>query len=116
MSAEPDHPILSQPWTYDLIGFELRFHDGEPYVDLTFKRGQEVRRLRFLRPRDLVLREAARGPEGGLRYGLSIKDVSARGVEDVRIEVAGSEPGPGELHFLAADVLLLEPTAARTDT
>jgi hypothetical protein len=48
---EPAHPIIEQPWEYELIALNWQYQpsdSGEPYIDLTLKKGAKVRRLRFL--------------------------------------------------------------------
>src|SRR5437764_10027173 len=100
MKPDPDHPILDQPWTYEIIGLNYQRPAGaEPYLDLTLQRDKAVRRLRFYSPSDI---RVTRGfPSSS---GLCILDVSGRQLEGIGVKVANFENSSGCPEFFARDV------------
>lgn len=101
--GDPDHPILPDPYTWDLVEFTYRLDpdDGrESYIDLVFARNGVVRRLRFFNPRDL---EMSRGLPNS--FGLCILDVNGRQLEGVGVRVANFEQSYGAPSFWAARVV-----------
>ena len=105
MDAEPQHPILSKPWTYELERVDWRPSPAtaETYIDLTFRKGNQRRRLRFLSPTEV---EVGKGFCGQC-FGLAIHDIRSRGWDGLRIEVVNFEQGPG-ITFFAAEVIDLD--------
>jgi hypothetical protein len=104
-NAEPQHPILVEPWTYELERIDWRPSPAiaESFLDLTFRRGSERRRLRFLSPTQVKVDQGFCGQS----YGLAIHDIRRRGWDGVRIEVVNFEAAPG-ITFFAADVVDLD--------
>jgi hypothetical protein len=104
-NAEPQHPILVEPWTYELERIDWRPSPAiaESFLDLTFRRGSERRRLRFLSPTQVKVDQGFCGQS----YGLAIHDIRRRGWDGVRIEVVNFESAPG-ITFYAADVVDLD--------
>jgi len=103
---DPDHSIIDQPWTYDVTGFSYHRSVSDPedrWLDLVLCKGTEVRRLRFLRPQKISVSEDF--PEC---LGLYIADVSARGLEGLRVHVGDFEACGGGIEFWAADVVDLD--------
>jgi hypothetical protein len=99
----PDHRILSEAWTWEIIGLNIQLapkDEMEPYLDLTLRRGLEERRLRFWSPQQLVVEE------GGPAYtsGLSIQDVTDRGLERLGVRVDDLEGSQGAVRFWARAV------------
>ena len=79
--------------------------DGtDSYIDLHLSRGNEMRRLRFLRPRSLRIDEGFPEPT----HGMMILVVSSKGWEDVKVEVGDFEASHGSVCFYAADVFDLD--------
>jgi len=105
MVAEPQHPIISEPWTYELERIDWRSSRviADSYIDLTFRRADERRRLRFLSPTQVKVDEGFCGQ----CLGLAIHDIRSRGWDRVRIEVVNFEQDPG-ITFFAADVVDLD--------
>ena len=75
---------------------------SEPHIDMTLQKGTEVRRLRFLGPRDLRITEGF--PYSG---GLAILDVSQGQLEGVSVHVVNFESEGGCPEFWARDVVEL---------
>ena len=58
VEGDPDHPILSQPWKWELQEFTYRCDPEDwraSYIDLTLTRDGFIRRLQFIAPQDLEL-------------------------------------------------------------
>jgi hypothetical protein len=107
---EPLHPILSAPWTYHLerIDWWPSPLMAKTFIDLTFRKGDEVRRLRFLSPRNVHVDEGFCGQ----CHGLAIHDIRSRGWDGIAVEVINFEQNPG-ITFLAAGVVDLDVAASR---
>jgi hypothetical protein len=105
MDVDPQHPIISKPWTYELERIDWRPSPAvaESYIDLTFRQGDERRRLRFLSPTEVKIDQGFCGQCSGL----AIHDIRRRGWDRVRIEVVNFEQDPG-ITFFAADVVDLD--------
>jgi hypothetical protein len=103
----PNHPILDRAHEFDIVRFDLH-HDPDDYrndfLDLTMRRGQEHRRLRFLRPQDFRIE---RGFPASTR-GMVILDVRHRQMEGIGVQVADFESATGGVTFYAADVVDLD--------
>ena len=100
--TDPRHPILPDAWRYEITGLhlELAAEDGtEPFLDLTLRRGDDIRRLRFYSPQDLEIERG--GPISG---GLTILDVRSRELDRLGVRVDDFEASPGSLRFWARDV------------
>jgi hypothetical protein len=99
----PDHPILPDPWRWDLLEFTYccdRADWRESYIDMVFARDGEERRLRFFAPQDL---EMSRGlPKSS---GMCILDISGRQLEGLRVRVANFDQPYGAPSFWAARVI-----------
>ena len=105
---DPDHPIIQRAHEYRIRG--LRYETGadgqEPFVELHLQRGDEIRRLRFWSPQKFRIEEGFPEPIGGM----VIKDVSARQLEGLRVQVADFEAIEGVITFWARDVVDVEDT------
>jgi hypothetical protein len=100
---DPDHTILPEAWRWEIIGLNIQLapkDESEPYLDLTLRRGLEQRRLRFWSPQQLVVEEG--GPAN--TSGLSIQDVSARGLDRIGVRVDDLEGSHGAVRFWARAV------------
>ena len=100
---DPEHRILPDAWTWEIIGLNVQLAPNgglEPYLDLTLRRGLEERRLRFWSPQQLVIEEG--GPTH--THGLSIQDVSHRGLERLGVRVDDLEGSSGAVRFWARAV------------
>jgi hypothetical protein len=91
--GDPDHAILDRPYSWELLEFTYRRAPAdhrESFIDMVFKRGDEVRRLRFCSPQQLSI------PEGlPNTFGMVIVDVSARQLEGLGVRVANFEQSYG---------------------
>jgi hypothetical protein len=103
-----EHPILAQAWSYEIVGFNLQLRETPSRLDLTLRsRGSgQVRRLRFLEPRDVFIENGFRG----YTDGLSIRDVRARKLEGLTVQVTDFEASNGAIGFWARDVIDLDAT------
>lgn len=89
---DPDdtpHPILPNASRYTLRGFDYRVDGFETRLVLTLALGDDVRKLQFTQPQQLVLDE--RFPNAGSPAYLAISDVRARQLENVRVHVGGHD-------------------------
>jgi len=108
---EPVHPILPAPWTYQLerIDWWPSPLTAETFIDLTFRKDDEVRRLRFLSPTRVCVDEGFCGQ----CHGLAIHDIRSRGWDRIAVEVLNFENAPG-ITFLAASVVDLDVAESRS--
>lgn len=106
MERDPQHPILDRPHEYRIL--DLWYHMGsngeQPFIDLNLGRGDTVRRLRFLSPRDLEIEKGFPAPTNGME----ILDVRARQLEDVGVRVGDFEASFGSITFWAREVVDLD--------
>ena len=102
MNDDPEHSILPKAWTYMVVGVNLQvspLDEGEAYLDLTLRRASERRTLRFWSPRQVVI------AEGFLTTGgMIIRDVRARGLDGLGVQVDDFEATPGGVCFWARSV------------
>ena len=109
---DPVHPIDGGVCRYEIT--RLDYHHNpedrrEDYLDLVLRRGDSVRRLRFLGPTRLKIEEDFPSPT----HGMVIRDIRNRQWEGLGVEVADVENCPGSVTFYARDVLDLDaPTDA----
>ncbi len=106
----PIHPIIEHPHQFEIVrldyccGGESRLGT---HLDLTLKRAETVRRLRFLMPRRLKVEEGFPQSTGGM----VILDIRHRQWEGLGVEVADFEASHGSVTFVAADVVDLDELA-----
>jgi hypothetical protein len=101
--GDPDHPILPEPWRWDLLEFTYRRDPDDwrkSYIDLVFTRDGEKRRLRFFAPQDVELSRGMLSSDG-----LCIVDVSGRQLEGLQVRVASFEQSWRTPSFWAARVV-----------
>ena len=99
-----DHPILALPGEYRISGLNYQVEDpitGEPYIDLTLRRGTEIRCLRFFAPQKLRIGEWF--PQAGW---LRILDIGKRQWDRLTIWVKDTEQHEA-ISFYARDVVEL---------
>jgi hypothetical protein len=107
---DPEHAILPRAFEYEIIGLRLErepSEDVEPYLDLTLRRGQQRRILRFWSPQNLEVERG--GPT--MTHGLVIYDIRARGLDRLTVEVDDFEASDGKVRFVARAVEELSATA-----
>jgi hypothetical protein len=101
--GDPDHPILPEPWRWELLEFTYRRDPADfrvSYIDLVFAQGDRERRLRFFAPQNV---ELSRGELNS--SGMCILDVSGRQLDGLRVRVANFEQSYGAPSFWAATVV-----------
>ncbi|HEX8492489.1 MAG TPA: hypothetical protein VF658_06580 [Pyrinomonadaceae bacterium] len=98
------HPILERAWEYEVFTFSFyqwADEESEPFIDVTLKRGDELRHLRFYSPQDLEIEKGFPRKTGGF----CIFDVSARGMEGLNVRVDDVEGSWGAVRFWAREVI-----------
>jgi hypothetical protein len=106
---DPIHSIIERPWQYKIISlcyYQSHPESIEPFIDLTLRKGNVLRHLRFYSPQELEI-------EKGFPYstsGFCIYDVSARGMEGLGVRVDDFEAGGGAVRFWARKVIEIEKT------
>lgn len=101
---DPIHSIVERPWEYEIL--TLSFYQSpsgefEPFIDLTLKKGDVLRHLRFHSPRELEIERGFPARTGGF----CIHDVSARGLEGLGVRVGDFEASWGAVRFWAREVI-----------
>ncbi len=107
MKKDPDHDILPRPWEYEIVWFSYsvdRSNADHSYIDISFARGNELRRLRFFRPQNLRVEEGFPNRTSGL----FISDIRGRQLEGLRVEVGDFEASGGGIYFFAKNVIELK--------
>lgn len=105
-SRDPDHPILPEAWKHELVGFHYDGMSDEPFLDLVLRHAdtRAIRRLRFFSPTELRIGQPR------MNWGLAIRDVRARQMEGIGVEVYNFENSEASIEFVARDVAeLVEP-------
>lgn len=101
------HPIIEAPFNYDIIGFNYQVNMEDPllsYIDLTLRKENIVRRLRFYGPRDLEIEKGFPMSTGGME----ILDVKNRQMADINVWVNDFEASQGAVTFWAKSVIDLD--------
>jgi hypothetical protein len=101
-----DHPIVDAPYRYKVVDFHYHGSLEDPdekWIDMVLQKGDEKRRLRFMRPVTITMEEAF--PECP---GFYIADLSKDGLEDLKVRVGDFEAGGGGISFWAAGVIDLD--------
>jgi hypothetical protein len=101
--GDPDHPILRDPWAWELREFTYRRDPAdwhESHIDIVFERGGVVRRLRFFAPQQVRISEGLPNT-----LGMVILDVRGRQLDGLGVRVANYEQSPGGPEFWAARVV-----------
>jgi hypothetical protein len=101
---DPIASIVERPWEYEILS--LGFYQSprgefEPFIDLTLKKGDVLRHLRFYSPRELEIEKGFPARAGGF----CIYDVSARGLESLGVRVGEFEASRGAVRFWAREVI-----------
>ena len=111
---DPIHSIVARPWEYEILS--LSFYQSptgkfEPFIDLSLKKGDVLRHLRFYSPRELEIEKWFPARTGGF----CIYDVSARGLEGLGVRVGDFEASWGAVRFWAREVIELGQFKRGTD-
>ncbi len=105
MKQDSQHPIIERPFEYSIVAFyfERDFEDGrESYFDLTLRKGNVTRRLRFLAPSNIRIGDVWNNS------GMVILDISARQWDGLSVEIANFENAEGSIELCARDVIDLD--------
>jgi len=99
--------LVDRPWTWTIVDFR---HGGgadgsDPFVDLSLRRGAEVRRLRFLDPVDVLFRAEGRPQR---QCGLVILDVPYPELDGLGVRVTDREGEIGVVELWAREVVDLD--------
>ena len=101
---DPIHSIVERPWEYEILSlgfYQSPSEEFEPFIDLTLKKGDVLRHLRFYSPRELEIEKGFPARTGGF----CIYDVSARGLEGLGVRVDDFEANWGAVRFWAREVV-----------
>ena len=101
--GDPEHPILSDPWRWELREFTYRRHGDDwrqSHIDIVFERDGVIRRLRFFAPQQVHISEGL--PNS---FGMIIVDVRGRQLDGIGVRVANFEQSWGAPVFWAARVV-----------
>ena len=96
------HSIITRPHEYEATYFGYKIekeNTKNSYIDIHLKKGNEVRKLRFLQPTQV---EIEKGFNGNI-CGMEILDIRKRQLEGIGIEVRNFEQD-AEITFLAREV------------
>ena len=95
------HPILAEPWTYEIVAFTWQSANepDEAFLDVTLSRGAQIRRLRFVAPQDVHI-EVYGGSHAAQCLDMVIYDIRDRGLEGLNVLVTegGASSSPLILH------------------
>jgi hypothetical protein len=98
---DKSHPILPMSPRYRVERIDWRMSPRDAaYLELTVRRGDETKCLRFHRPREVFIEKGYDGSYSGL----TILDISGRGWDDVRVQVLIDEAHAG-IGFFASEVV-----------
>ena len=101
---DPVHSVVERPWEYEILSlgfYQSQTGEFEPFIDLTLKKGDRLRHLRFYSPRELEIEKGFPAKTGGF----CIYDVSARGMEGLGVRVDDFEASWGAVKFWAREVI-----------
>lgn len=85
--TDPAHPILNQPWCWEIETFTWHFgHDSvQAALDVRFVRDGQRRTLRFIDPQDVTI---AFGGNHPIQCGdMAILDISRRQLDGLTVQV-----------------------------
>lgn len=100
----PYHPILHDPLGHEV--FTLSFHQSptgefEPFLDITLKKDDTFRYLRFHCPQDLEIERGFPAEAGQF----CIFDISSTATDGLGVGVDDPKGGKGAIRFRALDVV-----------
>lgn len=99
----PEHTILPEAWRYKISGLRLELEPvecDEPFLELTFRKDEKIKILRFWSPQELEIERG--GPVW--TSGFVILDISSRGWDKLGIQVSDFEMSGGAIRFFARAV------------
>ncbi len=102
----PYHPIIDRPHEYRIVEFYYNSASSdysEHYILMKLKKGNDVKLLKFLNPRDLKIEEGFPRPTSGMEF----LDLSKDSLEDINVKVGDFEASHGAITFYAKSVIEL---------
>jgi hypothetical protein len=105
---DPDHPILDQPWRWEIEEFAWRSeHDSmQAALDVRFIRDGQRRTLRFIEPQDVAIQFGGKHP---IQCGeMAILDISRRRLDGLTIQVTEFGASGSPLRLYARSVQEIE--------
>lgn len=102
---DPQHPIIESPHQYAILAYnyERNIEDWrDSHFDLTLRKGDVTRRLRFLSPTHIRIGDVENNG------GMVILDVRRRQLDGINVEVANFENAAGTIELYARDVTDLD--------
>ena len=96
------HPAINRPHEYEIayLGYQLDQEDfRNSYIDIHFKKGNEIKKLRFFQPTEL---EIEKGFNGNI-CGMEILDIRDYQLDGVGVKVRNFEQDAG-VTFMAREV------------
>ena len=105
LDNDPVHPILADPWTWQLVEFTYHYEIADwrdSYIDMAFTDGEAFRRLRFFAPQDLRI---SGFPSA---VGMTILDVRHHQLEGIGVRVDCFEQSSNTPTFWASHVVELD--------
>ena len=105
-TQEPEHPILDKPFTWAITELHWRASGvAEPssFLDVTFARDGQLRRLRFADPQQVVLELSA--PSSVDCGDMVIRDISDRQLDGLSVQVTDNGADGTPLSFYAKGVI-----------
>lgn len=104
MEQDLRHPIIENPHQYSIVTFHFESNEDwrTSYFDLTLRKDDIVRRLRFLSPSRIRIADIWNNG------GMVILDISARQLDGLNVEVANYENHQGSIELYARDVIDLD--------
>lgn len=95
----PAHPVLSEPWTYEVVGIELRCPSGKPSeLELSLRKDEKTVKLRFFGVSALEIQDGW----PAINSGMQILDAASSGWKN-RVRVSSFEQDPC-IRFWAEEV------------
>ncbi|MFN9246556.1 MAG: hypothetical protein ACK6DS_05710 [Planctomycetota bacterium] len=102
--SDPDHPILAQPWRWEIEGLAWHSeHDSmQASLDVRFVRDGQRRTLRFIEPQDVTIQFGGKHP---IQCGeMAILDISRRQLDGLTVQVTEFGASGTPLHLYARAV------------
>jgi hypothetical protein len=106
---DPDHPILDQPWRWEIESFSWHSEHGsvQAALDVRFVRDGQRCTLRFIAPQDVVILV---GGKHTIQCGeMSILDISRRQLDGLTVQVTEFGASGTPLRLYARSVQEIKP-------
>lgn len=104
----PDHPILDQPWRWEIEGFVWHWQKDsmQAMLDVRFVREGQRRTVRFIEPQEVTIQFTGSYP---IQCGeMVIRDISQRQLEGMMVQVSAFGASGTPIQLYAKAVQLVE--------